>query len=43
MTYITNFDEYSNTGLKWWCNIQKDDVTYYIKNDDVTCFDSFGI
>ena len=33
--YIINLDEYSNIGTHW--------VTLYVKNNDVTDFDSFGV
>ena len=34
-TYIINLDEYSDIGTHW--------VTLYVKNNDVTNFDSFGV
>ena len=33
--YIINLDEYSDIGSHW--------VALYVYNDDVTCFDSFGV
>ena len=32
---MINLDEYSDTGTHW--------VALYISNNDVTCFDSFGV
>ena len=34
-TYIINLDEYSDIGTHW--------VALYVKNNDVTYFDSFGV
>ena len=33
-TYVTNLDEYSDTGTHW--------IALYASNDNVTYFDSFG-
>ena len=33
--YVINLDEYSDIGTHW--------VALYIKNDDITYFDSFGV
>ena len=33
--YVTNLDEYSDIGTHW--------VAFYVHNDDITYFDSFGI
>ena len=33
--YIINFDDYSDIGTHW--------VAFYVKNNDVTYFDSFGV
>ena len=33
--YVINFDEYSDIGTHW--------VPLHVNNDDVTCFDSFGV
>ena len=33
--YIINLDEYSDIGTHW--------VAFYVHNDDITYFDSFGI
>ena len=33
--YIINLDEYSDIGTHW--------VALYVNNNDVTCFDSFGV
>ena len=33
--YIINLDEYSDSGTHW--------VALYVQNNDVTCFDSFGV
>ena len=34
-TYVINLDEYSDIGTHW--------ISLYILNNDVTCFDSFGV
>ena len=34
--YIINLDEYSDTGTHWV-------ALYVVNNNDVTCFDSFGV
>ena len=34
-TYVTNLDEYSDIGTHW--------ILLYVKNNDITCFDSFGV
>ena len=34
-TYLINLDEHSNIGTHW--------VALYVKNNDITCFDSFGV
>ena len=33
--YIVNLDEYANTGTHW--------IALYVKNNEVTYFDSFGV
>ena len=33
--YVTNLDEYSDTGTHW--------IALYVKNNDITYFDSFGV
>ena len=33
--YVINLDEYSDIGTYW--------VALYVNNNDVTCFDSFGV
>ena len=33
--YVINLDEYSDIGTHW--------VAFYVKNNNVTCFDSFGV
>ena len=34
-TYILNLDKYSDIGTHW--------IALYVKNNDVTSFDSFGV
>ena len=34
-TYVTNLDEYSDIGIHW--------ILLYVKNNDITYFDSFGV
>ena len=33
--YVINLDEHSDVGTHW--------VALYVKNNDITCFDSFGV
>ena len=33
--YLINLDEYSDIGTHW--------IALYVKNNDITCFDSFGV
>ena len=33
--YIINLDEYSDIGTHW--------IAFYVKNNDITCFDSFRV
>ena len=33
--YVINLDEYSDTGTHW--------ISLYVKNNDITYFDSFGV
>ena len=33
--HVINLDEYSDIGTHW--------VALYVNNNDVTCFDSFGV
>ena len=33
--YVINLDEYSDIGTHW--------IALYVKNNDITCFDSFGV
>ena len=33
--YVINFDEYADTGAHW--------IASYVKNNEVICFDSFGV
>ena len=33
--YVINLDEYSDIGIHW--------VALYLHNNDVTCFESFGV
>ena len=33
--YVINFDEYADTGTHW--------IASYVKNNEVICFDSFGV
>ena len=35
VAYVINLDEYSKIGNHW--------IAEYIKNNDITCFDSFGV
>ena len=33
--YVINLDEHSDVGTHW--------IALYVKNNDITCFDSFGV
>ena len=35
VAYVINLDEYSNIGTHW--------IAFYVKNNDITYFDSFGV
>ena len=35
MGHVINLDEYSDTGTHW--------VAFYASNNNVTCYDSFGV